>query len=175
MKRSVMFLIALVAVVVSVPAFAATKTATINVSASVSSVCTITAAPVAFGAYDPVAVNAAAGADLYANGSVTVTCTKGAPNVWIDLNAGLNSASAVGTTRAMASGLPDYLSYELYKANPNPVPGAIWSTGNGTGGVTYVSASGKTATAITVFGRVPKGQDPTAGNYTDQVTATINY
>ncbi len=175
MKRSITFLIALVAVVISVPMFAATQTATINVSASVSTVCTITAAPIAFGAYDPVTANATGGADLYANGSVTVTCTKGAPNVWIDLNAGTHSGNAVGTTRAMASIAPDYLSYELYKANPNPAPGAIWATGNGTGGVTYNSASAKTATAITVFGRVPQGQDPTAGAYTDSVTATINY
>ena len=174
MKRSVTFLIALLAVVVSVPVFAAgnTATATINVSANVSSVCTISALPVAFGAYDPVGTNAVA--DLYANGSVTVACTKGAPGVWIDLNAGTHAANAVGTTRAMASALPDYLSYELYKANPNPVAGAIWSTGNGTGGVTYVSAS-KAPTTITVFGRVPGGQDVTAGGYTDQVTATINY
>ena len=177
MKRSVTYLIAIIAVVVSIPAFAATKTASIAVTANVTANCTITSAPVAFGAYDPVAANNAAGVDIFQNGSVTVTCTKNAPSVWIDLNAGLHAASAVGTTRAMQGGA-DFLSYELYKTNPNPGPGTVWGVGNPAAagaGLAYVSPSGTTATVLTVYGKLGKGQDPSAGAYADTVTATINY
>lgn len=172
MKRSILSLTVLSVVLFSVPAFAASTNTTFQVSASVIANCTITASNLAFGNYDPVVANNTTGADLYANSTVTVACTKGAPNVWIGLDAGANSASAVGTTRAMATG-GNFLSYELYTANPNPVAGAVWGNTQATG-KSYVAAS-KAATAITVFGRVPKGQDAAAGNYTDTITATINY
>jgi len=125
-----------------------------------------------FGSYDPVGANDTTGADLYATSTVTVACTKNAPNVWIGLDAGVNGASAVGTTRAMASG-SDFLSYELYTADPNPAPGAAWGNTQPTG-LSYVAAS-KAATDITVYGRTPKGQDVSAGAYSDTITATINY
>ena len=104
MKRSVLTLAVLTALVVASPMFAASANTTFTVSASVISNCTISAGNLAFGSYDPVGVNAGTGADLYANSTLTVACTKNAPNVWIGLDAGANSASAVGTTRAMSAG-----------------------------------------------------------------------
>jgi len=168
MKRSVTYLIAILAVVISIPAFAATKTANLAVSATVVNNCLITTAPVAFGNYDPVVANAAT--DLYANGSVTVTCTKSAPNVWVDLGPGLNFSG----TRRMISGA-NFLNYELYKADPNPTPGALWTTGNGTGGVNVTPSGVATPNVLTVFGRVPQAQDAAAGTYNDTVVATVNY
>src|SRR5438270_6999931 len=85
MKRTVLFLIALT--VVSVPVFAASSTANLSVTASVAANCTITTAPVAFGAYDPVGANAAA--DLNGAGTVTVACTKGTAAT-VDLGQGAN-------------------------------------------------------------------------------------
>lgn len=172
MKRSTLTLIAITLALVSVPAFAASTNTTFTVSASVVANCTISATNLAFGNYDPVVANNTTGADLYANSTVTVACTKGAPNVWIGLDAGANSASAVGTTRAMNTGV-NYLSYELYTVDPNPAPGAAWGNTQPTG-KSYVPAT-KAATAITVFGRVPKGQDAAIGSYSDTITATINY
>lgn len=172
MKRSILSLTALAMMVVAAPMFAASANTTFTVSASVVSNCTISAGNLAFGSYDPVAANAATGADLYANSTLTVACTKNAPNVWIGLDAGANGASAVGTSRAMANGA-NYLSYELYTANPNPAPGAAWGNTALTGKA-YVAAS-SAPTAITVYGRTPKGQDVAAGAYSDTITATINY
>ena len=172
MKRSTLTLIALSVVLFSVPAFAASTNTTFQVQATVIANCTISAVNLNFGNYDPISANAAAGSDLYGNTTVTVACTKGAPNVWIGLDAGANSASAVGTTRAMASA-GNFLNYDLYLANPNPAPGAVWGNTQATG-KSYVAAS-KAATAITVFGRVPKNQDAAVGTYTDTITATINY
>ena len=85
------------------------QSANLTVSANVVKNCTITTAPVAFGNYDPVAANATAPLDGL--GTVTVTCTKGAP-AKVGLNPGGN---AQGTTRRMSGGGAEYLTYELYK------------------------------------------------------------
>jgi spore coat protein U-like protein len=159
--------------------FAAVQTATVVVTANVVNNCTISANPVAFGTYDPLAANAATGADLFANGSVVVTCTKGASGVWIDLNAGGHAGVVGGVSRAMAIGATtNYLGYELYKTDPSGGGGTVWGVGDpgaGGAGVAHASGTALAPTSYTVFGRVPKGQDPTAGAYTDSVTATINY
>lgn len=170
MKRSVTFLIFLIAII-SVPVFAATQTANLAVSATVVNNCTITTAPVAFGNYDPIVANAAGGSDVYANGSVTVTCTKNAPNVWVDLGPGGNFS---GTRRMVNAGV-NFLNYELYKADPNPTPGALWTTGNGTGGVNITPGGVTAPNVLPVYGRVPQGQNPAAGVYNDTVLATVNY
>ena len=173
MKRSVLSLAILTVLVLATPVFAASTNTTFTVSASVITNCTISATNLTFGNYDPVVANNTTGGDKYANSTVTVACTKGAANVWIGLDAGANSASAVGTTRAMSAGGGNFLSYELYTADPNPAPGASWGNTQLTG-KSYVPAS-KNATNITVFGRIPKGQDAAAGAYSDTITATINY
>lgn len=169
MKRSVLILSILA---LAAPVFAASTNTTFTVQAAVVANCTISASNMNFGNYDPVAANDTTGADLYASSTVTVACTKNAPNVWIGLNTGANGASASGTTRAMTDGT-GFLSYELYAVNPNPAPGAAWGNTQPTG-VSYVAAS-KAATGITVYGRTPKGQDVQAGSYSDTITATINY
>ncbi len=163
MKRTVLFLIALTAL--SVPAFAGSATAPLNVSASVAAVCTITTSPVAFGPYDPVVANAAT--DLAATGSVNVACTKGAAAT-IDLG---NGSSYLAPSRRMSSGT-DFLKYSLYK---DAARTQLWGTGL-TGGTTaaYTSAS-RLSTAVTVYGTVPQAQDVTVGAYSDVVLATINY
>lgn len=164
MKRTILSL-AILNLIITPAAFAATATANLNVSASVSAVCTITTAPVAFGAYDPVSANAAT--NLNATGTVTVACTKGAAAT-IDLG---NGGNFLGGSRRMTSGT-DFLNYALYK---DAARTQVWGTGL-TGGTTaaYTSAS-RAATAITVYGTVPQAQDVTVGAYSDVVLATITY
>jgi len=163
MKRTVLFLIALT--VVSVPVFAASSSANLSVTASVAANCTITTAPVAFGAYDPVGANAAA--DLLSTGTVTVACTKGTPAT-VDLGQGLNLS---GGSRRMASA-SDFMNYALYK---DAARTQVWgSTMAGGSTVAYLAAS-KNTFGITVFGTVPQAQDVTVGAYADTVLATINY
>jgi spore coat protein U-like protein len=163
MKRAILSLA--VMSLISIPAFAGSASASLNVSASVSAVCTISTSAVAFGAYDPVVTNAAT--DLNGTGTVTVACTKGAAAT-IDLGNGSNLS---GGSRRMASGT-DFLNYSLYKDAARTL---VWGTGLA-GGTTYAYTSAtKAATAITVYGKVPMGQDVTVGAYSDTVTATINY
>ncbi len=163
MKRTILSLAILT--LTTVPAFAGTATANLNISASVSAVCTITTSPVAFGAYDPVVANAST--DLTAAGSVNVACTKGAAAT-IDLG---NGGNLFGGSRRMSSGT-DFLDYALYK---DAARTQVWGTGLA-GGTTmaYTSAS-KASTAVPVYGTVPQNQNVTVGAYSDVVLATINY
>ena len=144
---------------------AATAQANLSVSATVVSQCTISAPnTLAFGNYDPVSANATT--DLDASTTFSVACTKGAPSVWIGLNTGANAS---GSTRRMASGA-ERLAYEIYSDSGRS---SVWGNTSGTG-VSYTSTS-KAATNLTVYGRVPAGQDVGAGSYADTVVATVNF
>ena len=103
MRRIVIVLAgcAIVSIVAESSLTGQSATASLTVSASVSKNCTITTAPVTFGAYDPVTANATAPLD--ATGTVTVTCTKGA--VAKGLGPGSN---AQGATRRMTQGAPRF-------------------------------------------------------------------
>jgi spore coat protein U-like protein len=155
-------------------AHAGVASSSFPVSAAVAAVCSISTANLSFGNYDPITANAATPLDI--DGSVTVTCTKGA-QVWIDLNAGTHAASAVGTTRAMLlSGVgPDALSYELFS---NAGRTTVWGLGDpGVGGNGFAPgpAVNKNSRVFPIHGRVPAAQDSAVGNYTDTVQATVNF
>ena len=149
--------------------YAGQAASNITVSAAVLATCSISTANLNFGNYDPVTANATTALDV--NGSVTVACTKGSLT-WIDLNLGANGASALGTTRAMAAGGGNFLSYELYKDSPG---GTVWGVGNPGNAFVPPGAVNKNARVFTIFGRIPAGQDSSVGNYTDTITATVNF
>jgi spore coat protein U-like protein len=134
------------------------------VATAVATNCSITTTPVAFGTYDPVAANVTAPLD--GTGTVVVTCTRGA-GTRIDLGLG---AAASGTTRRMA-GAGEFLTYELYQ---NTGRTTVWGAG-AAAGLTITQAPSKAPRTFTVFGRVPAGQDVSAGSYSDTVVATINF
>jgi spore coat protein U domain-containing protein, fimbrial subunit CupE1/2/3/6 len=137
MKRTVLSLIAVAAM--TAPAFAASQSANLNVTASVSAQCTITTTPVAFGAYDPIVANAAA--DLTASGSVNVACTKGTAAT-IDLG---NGGSFLGGTRRMGSG-SDFLNYGLFK---DAALSQAWGTGIAGGTTAAYNAPNKNVNSVT--------------------------
>ena len=76
--------------------------------------------------------------------------------------------------RAMKKGVGvETLSYNLYL---DAAAMSVW--GNGTGGTqvyTRTRPPYNTDVALTVYGRLPPGQDVTAGTYTDTVSVTINF
>ena len=139
--------------------------ASLAVSASVSKNCTISTAPVNFGAYDPVAANATAPLD--GTGTVTITCTKGAP-AKVGLNPGSN---AEGTTRRMSGSAAAYLTYELYK---DATHSTVWGDSVDTA-LDVPAAPNRNPRSFMVYGRVAAAQDATVGNYTDTVVATVNF
>ena len=148
---------------------AGTQTSSLLVSATVSANCSITTAPVAFGAYDPVTVNATAA--LTSSGTVTVTCTTGSTGT-ITLGQGANPAGGstdIAPARQLKDGGTDVLAYTLFQDS-----GRLTAWGN-TAGTGVASLGTGTATALTVYGSVAAGQNVPAGSYSDTVVATVTF
>ena len=148
------------------PAFAGSQPTTFTVKAKVDANCTISATDLDFGSYDPLVANKTAPQD--ASTSVSVLCTKGSSPVTVGLNTGTHA------TRFMSNGT-DSLPYELYSDAPG---GTVW--GNSGGALVTWPAFGSiasqgTGVPHTVYGRIPSGQDVSVGNYTDTITATVNF
>jgi spore coat protein U-like protein len=177
MKKLILTAFTLALVAVAPAAMAQSATSDLAVSASVAANCTITTAPVAFGAYDPVVANATN--PLNNNGSVTIACTKGsAPNVALGLGSHVS-----GTTRRMLGGTSgEFLTYELFQP-PNTTPGTactypgttVWGT-SGANLFTPTAAGSKAARTYNVCGTVAGNQDVSVdASYTDTVVATVNF
>jgi spore coat protein U-like protein len=144
------------------PARAQTATANLTVSSNVTSQCTISTLPVAFGAYNPVTVT-----PLDNIGSVVVTCTTGISST-IGLGLGANAS---GSIRRMTDGSGNYLEYELYQEAARTT---VW--GNSGGGLVNAGAAPDgNPRSFTVYGRVTAEQDAPVGSYADTVVATLNF
>jgi spore coat protein U-like protein len=142
------------------PAAAVIQTTTMTVSASVQATCLISAAPLAFGTYS--------GTLAQVTSTITVTCTNTTPYD-VALNPGTASGATV-TTRQMTGPSSDLLNYALYSD-------ASYSKNWGeTIGTDTVSGTGNSsAQTLTVYGQIPANQYVTPGDYSDTVTATVNY
>lgn len=173
----------LAAVLVSAPAGGGTFTtgaATVTVTTTVASNCTISATAIAFGSYDPVGSNGSLGSDLNVPGTITIQCLKSSSPT-IALGQGSNFSS---TRRLRDAPSNDFLSYELYQpstaapAAACTYSGTIWGT-SGTYGVTFTPAATWSASSpftFNVCGSIPRGQNPSIGiGYQDTVVATVNF
>jgi len=167
------------------PAQATAISKNFNATASVAANCQMSAVgDLSFGAYDPVVANATSG--LTGNTSFTLKCTRGASPVISLSVSNLNFGQNVAGKRAMNNGTTspaagNYLSYDLFVPNgvgdatATAASVAYWGD-NTSGTSTFAPTVPTVATqTITIFGSVPGGQDVVAGNYTDLVTATVNY
>jgi spore coat protein U-like protein len=160
--------------------FAATATAgttsgDLGVSASVSASCKIdSTTAIAFGSYDPAAVNAASGADLQGSGAVAVVCTKGGV-VSVTLDEGANKTAATSScitpARNMKSTAGDLMAYNIYSDSSRSVTWGCDTTNQ----VQFTSVGAAAPTVLDAYGSVPKGQDVPAGNYVDSVTAVVTF
>ena len=137
-----------------------------QVSATVARVCTIQATPITFGAYDPVVTNATAASPVPATGTVTVQCTRG-QTYRVSLDDGLNLDQAALPGRSMGNGASAFLAYELFSDSGY---GTAWNTANQVTG----TAANRAPVDLTVYARLPGGQDVPVGTYTDTVTADIH-
>lgn len=148
------------------PAAAGSASSTLTVSAHVLDACTISAASLNFGDYDPTAA-----ADLEpAPSNITVQCTNGS-TFTIDLGLG---SHATGTTRQMsggAAGSTALLRYELFE---DAARTTAWATGTQTH-TANTAGAGLSSYTVPVYGRIPAGQIVSTGNYTDSVTMTVQF
>ena len=133
-------------------------------SASAAPSCTISTTSVNFGNY-----NVFGGAPTDSTGTITFNCKGNANNIVITLSKG---GSATYNPRTMLKS-GEALNYNLFQ---DAARTSIWGDGSG-GTSTYTNANpaNNTDINVTVYGRVPIGQDVSAGAYSDTVSAVINF
>lgn len=136
-----------------------TQTTTFTASATVGGDCTIQPATLAFGPYDPLAGTARDGA-----ATISIACTRGTP-YRVGLGAGSHPAGAI---RQMAGTGGELLQYELFSDSGRTTPLPPTATIGGTAG-------SSAAIPISVFGRIPPGQDVAADDYSDVVQSIVNF
>ena len=150
----------------SASSYAATTTATMTVSSSVLTACTMTTSDLTFGTYDP-----STQADVTGTATITSTCTLGG-GAMILLSQGGNAftgSSDAVPLRQMADG-DNRLKYHLYASDGTTVFGNTPGTGQpttGTGGAVTTTVNGK------IIGSENAGT-PT-GTYADGVLVTLTY
>jgi len=143
---------------------AATNTAALNVSVEVTSNCVIATSNLAFGKYDPLAQNSTQ--ELDAAAQVSMVCTRSS-RVAVSIDSGRNP---IGSSRAL-SGSSQRVSYQLYRD-----AGRTQEWGGGTNdGLQFVSEGIHKPQQLTVYGRIPPGQEVASGMYSDVVTATVDF
>jgi len=152
-------------VAAAAPASAATTSADLGVSATVSANCALSTLPVAFGTID-----ATSSADTTATGSISVTCTSG--TAW---SASADAGQGTGATlaaRQMTSG-SNLLSYALYTDSTRAT---VWGDAADSSTALLSDTGTGTAQTKTVYGTVPGGQTSApAGDYADTVSVTVTY
>ena len=160
MRRFILSAVAVSGTLLSQSAWAATGTANMAVSASVSSVCSVDATALAFG---EVALSGA----TPGTATITVNCTGGGAYT-VGLGNGLHNVAAA---RFLQSGA-NTLAYGLFKEVGHT---SRW----GDAGAELVSGSGNDADQeLTVYGQVTTGQTLVSGNgtpYTDTILVTLTY
>jgi spore coat protein U-like protein len=130
--------------------------------------CTMNSTPIHFGNYDTFS-----SAPLDAIGTITVDCSGNVRRANVTLS--VSSTSGTFKPRRMKRSLRnDLLDYNVYT---DAARTAIF--GDGTGGTSRVRPSRPPGprvrwnASITMYGRIPPGQDVSAGTYADTLTATV--
>jgi spore coat protein U-like protein len=149
--------------VVATAVHAASTTARLDVSAEVAPNCRIAISDLAFGAYDPLAQHATQQLDAAA--AVTMLCTRSSrAAIYIDIG-----RNPVGGIRNLI-GTSQRVAYQLYRDSERTL---AW--GGVTDSLQVVSEGVHKPQQLSVYGRIPPGQEVASGVYTDVVTATVDF
>jgi spore coat protein U-like protein len=138
-----------------------TVTDTFQVTATVTSACSVSANDLDFGAYDPTSL-----INDDTTTTINVTCTLLAPYA-VRLNGGGSGSTAA---RVMDGGTSTDLGYQLYS---DALRTTVW--GNTTSDDVNALGGGLVAVPHTVYGRITAGQDVEPGSYVDTVTVSVDF
>jgi spore coat protein U-like protein len=159
MSRNIKTIMTLLSIVIGI----------LNADISLSQ-CTIGTTAVSFGNYD---VFLSIPTD--ATGTITVNCLRRENKATVTL--GVSSTSGTFNPRRMKrSGGNDLLDYNIYTD-----PARTLILGNGTGGTSDIGLKRPTGPPadwsenIIIYGRIPPGQDVSAGTYSDTLMATVDW
>ncbi len=161
--------LAVLPLVVGVPAQAGNTTTTFAVTATVVNSCVInSASALGFGNYD---VNL--GSAVNGTSTINVNCTKGDAYT-IALDYGAHGGTAAN--RIMQDTGTDTLNYNLYTDSAHTL---VWNSscgaGNNCDGGTGAGPGVGNQQTYTVYGQIPAGQNVPAGNYSDSITVTVTF
>jgi spore coat protein U-like protein len=138
--------------------------------------CTVSSVGVNFATYNPLA-----GTPDDSTGQVSITCTmvgNGKPeSVAYSIELGMGNASSYSPRRLVSGS--NALLYNLFR---DAGRSQVW--GNGLGSTYTVTDSvlvgpgvgnGTRSNTYTIYGRVPAGQDPDPGSYSDTIVITLSF
>lgn len=138
-----------------------TVSAVLQVTAEVPAACAIDAgATLAFGTYS-------SASNLDGSATINVTCTNGTA-YQVGLGAGAGSGATVAARKM--TGPSGTLTYSLYSDAGRTI---VWGDTQGSDTVNRTGTGGKQG--LTVYGRVPSGQLPFVGSYSDTVAINVYY
>lgn len=125
--------------------------------------CTVTVNAMNFGNYDPLETAAA----VVVTSTMSLRCTRNNIAAQITLSTGSSGTYASRTMRQGTS----VLNYNIYGD-----AAFVFLWGNGTGGSFRRNATvGTVPVVLTMFGRIPPGQDPLVGPHTDTIIVTMTF
>jgi spore coat protein U-like protein len=153
--------IAGISLIVPGMASAVTVTDTFQVTATVTSACSVSATDLDFASYDPTS-----GTDDDATSTVSVTCTLLHPYT-VRLSGGGSGDTAA---RVMDGGTSTDLGYQLYS---DALRTTVW--GNTASDDVAGVGAGLLPFPHTVYGRIPAGQDVEPGSYVDTITVSVDF
>jgi spore coat protein U-like protein len=137
-----------------------------EVRATVVPNCRLIVAPMDFGDYDPLVRHEAAALD--AESEIRLTCTRNSP-ASISLDHGSFAPSDAGS-RLMSDG-SQRLAYQLFQDSSRA---SVWGKGADSVSVLGTSSFSNPHT-LTIYGRIPPGQEVLSGSYHDVVTAVVDF
>lgn len=141
-------------------------TGKIEVTAVVVSNCRLTVAPLVFGDYDPLGVHQANVLD--ASTEVRLVCSRDS-RATLSLDGGLN---AQGPDARRLSNQGSHLLYQIFQ---DPTRTQPWGEGVNARTLSQFDAGFAEPERITIYGRIPAGQQVLAGSYSDLVTAKVDF
>jgi spore coat protein U-like protein len=137
----------------------------IFISGEAYAACSVSTTNINFGTYDVFSIT-----PKDSTGTITVTCgPPPPPHITISIGPSPNSGVFIPRKMRSLSG-SDYLNYNLFS---NASMSSVW--GDGTGGTSVVETKttpGQPGFA-TIYGRIPAGQDVSAGTYSETLTVTV--
>jgi len=137
--------------------------AVVYVSARVETQCRVFGGKLDFGTYNPIGAQASQPLDAAAH--FEVLCSPGA-QAQLSLRAGLHPVA--DRRRMVAPGHPDQLQYDLYVDSGRT---RLWTPAT----AITLQQLGVQPLRVAVFGRIPHGQDVTAGSYEDSVLIEVRF
>ena len=166
MKRMMLFLAVFgVVFAFGTSAYSAEVTSTLDVSANVLAVCTVSTTPIDFGDYDE-------SNQSFAQGSVDVTCSQGTfYNIALDYG-----SNYIPMLRRMTDGSSNYLLYNIFQDQSGTT---VWGDSDFDNTFAQGPSLSDTANGLlqehTTYGWVPDSQVVPSGPYSDVVNVTVYY